>query len=83
MEHSPTKEQRIVTVISMYRAHDAEMFVTVVEGSLSDEDKDGWRKSHSCDDHATTKDDDKVSNMGFREIDLNSADRTLWNAYSD
>lgn len=61
--------EKIVTVITMYRAYDAESFVTVVVGELTDDQKSEWRKAHLCDDFAT--DEDEPDNMFFRTITLN------------
>ena len=56
-----------VTVITMYRARDAEMFTQVVEGELTDEQKEEWRKAHKCDEHDPDPEDDgdTPNNMFF------------------
>lgn len=60
----------IVTVITMYRASDAEMFVHVVDGQLTAEQREAWRKGHLCDDFCPEEEEDDgcVNNMCFREI---------------
>lgn len=58
-----------VTVITMYRGHDAEMFTQVVEGELTAAQRDAWRKAHSCDDHFEGDEDD-YNNMFFRILML-------------
>lgn len=60
----------VVTVITMYRAHDAEMFTQVIEGELTAEQRDEWRKVHFCDQHSGKDEDDwdGINNMFFRVI---------------
>jgi hypothetical protein len=60
---------RTVTVITMYRGHDAEVLVQVVEGRLTDEQKRAWRDAHGCDLPGEEDSDDDVNNMFFREFD--------------
>ena len=61
-----------VTVITMYRGHDAEMFTQVVEGEMTAEQMDEWRKAHFCDQHGDVDEDDDYNNMFFRIIPLHS-----------
>jgi len=56
-----------VTIITMYRGHDAEIFVQAVEGELTAAQKDQWQKAHSCDSHFVGDEDDKNS-MFFRVL---------------
>ena len=60
----------MITVISMYRGYDAETFVQVVNGTLTDDEKDAWRKSHKCDVHHCDDEDicDDHNNMFFRTL---------------
>ncbi len=60
----------IVTVITMYRAHDAEMFTQVVEGSLTDAQRQEWRDAHDCDGEAAEDafSDELPNNLFFREL---------------
>ena len=65
------KAAGVVTIITMYRGHDAESFVQAVKGKMTDEQKDTWRKAHACDDyHPGGQDDEDLSNMFFREVEL-------------
>ena len=60
-----------VTIITMYRARDAEMFTQVVEGELTDEQKDKWRNTHECDEHDPDPvDGDCPNNMFFRVLEV-------------
>ena len=59
-----------VTVITMYRSNDAELFTQVVEGELTDEQKEEWRKAHRCDEHDLEPDDDCPNNLFFRVLDV-------------
>lgn len=54
-----------VTVITMYRGYDAQMFCYVVEGELTPEQKIEWRKRHECDEFCDSDDEDQ-NNMFFR-----------------
>ena len=54
----------MLTVITMYRGWDAEMFCQVVEGELTDDQKSEWRKKHNCDEHYEGNEDD-LNNMFF------------------
>lgn len=58
-----------VTVITMYRGYDAEMFTQVVEGTLTEEQRGEWRKVHGCDEHFRG-DEDETNNMFFRELEV-------------
>lgn len=65
-----------VTVITMYRADDAEIFTHVVEGELTAEQKKAWRKAHSCDEFAEQDEVlllDFPNNMFFRVLDVSSS----------
>jgi len=66
-QEGPPFEPAKVTVVTMYRGHDAETFVGVVEGKLTDEQKDAWRKTHKCDQYGPKEPDDE-NNMGFRVV---------------
>ena len=57
-----------LTVITMYRGKDAETFVQVVEGVLTDEQKEEWSRAHCCDDHYDGDEDD-MNNMTFCVIE--------------
>ncbi len=59
----------LVTIITMYRGHDAETFVHAVRGTLTDEQRDEWRKAHECDGHYDGDEDD-MNNMFFRTMHL-------------
>lgn len=59
-----------VTVITMYRSHDAELFTQVVEGELTAEQMDAWRQAHSCDEYDPLERDEDPSNMFFRVLDV-------------
>ena len=59
-----------VTVITMYRSSDAELFTQGVEGELTDEQKEEWRKAHRCDEHDLEPDDDCPNNLFFRVLDV-------------
>jgi len=63
-------DDHTVTVITMYRGCDAELFTQVVSGSLNQEERTKWRKMHKCDEYCHDVDD--VNNMFFREIEINS-----------
>ena len=41
----------MLTIVSMYRGHDAETFCQVVDCEMTDEQKAAWRKAHNCDEH--------------------------------
>jgi hypothetical protein len=61
----------MITVITMYRGSDAEMFTQVVQGRLTPEMRKEWRQRHQCDlplDHPDADDTD-ASNMFFREFE--------------
>lgn len=58
----------MVTVITMYRGDDAEMFTQVVDGSLTSEERQKWRDAHNCDQPGDDEMEDR-SNMFFREFD--------------
>lgn len=63
----------LITIITMYRGHDAEMFVHAVKGTLTAEQRDAWRKAHYCDDHFEGRfegDEDDMNNMFFRTLTL-------------
>jgi hypothetical protein len=65
----------MITIITMYRGHDAEMFVQAVKGELSDEDKKKWREGHKCDEFHC---DDEVlcddhNNLFFRLLDIKNS----------
>jgi len=56
----------------MYRGYDAEMFVALVDGKLTEEQKQAWRNTYDCDvsdDDDDDDDDDDANNMFFRELD--------------
>ena len=76
-----------VTVITMYRARDAEMFTQVVEGELTDEQKEEWRKAHKCDEHDPDPEDDgdTPNNMFFRVLEVlpNEGTASLLNVDGD
>ena len=59
-----------ITAITMYRSYDAEMFIQVVEGELTDEQKEAWRIAHKCDEHDPEPDDGCPNNMFFRVLDV-------------
>jgi hypothetical protein len=64
-----------ITVITMYRGYDAELFVHVVEGPLTEELKESWRKSHKCDQFHCDSDPiiddcDDHNNLFFRELEV-------------
>ena len=54
-----------VTVITMHRYWDAEVFTSVVNGVLTGEEMDAWRKSHNCDGE-----DDSLNSMSFTTLEL-------------
>ena len=61
----------MITVISMYRGHDAEQFVQIVEGELNEEQRAAWRKAHFCDEFYKGEDfswgdGEDMNNMFFR-----------------
>lgn len=79
MANSPnaTPTKQLVTVITMFRGSDAEIFVQVVYGELTDDQKDEWRKAHSCDDYYKPEDPedwDDVRNMFFRVLEIREND---------
>ena len=55
--------QDVFTVITMYRAHDAEMFTHVVKGELTAAERAEWRKRFDCDNE-----EDEPNNMFFRTL---------------
>ena len=63
-----------ITVITMYRGYDAEMFVRVIQGNLTEDEVDEWRKSHKCDEYHCDNDDtcDDHNNMFFRKLRVRS-----------
>jgi hypothetical protein len=68
---------KTVTVITMCRGYDAEMFCQVVDGPLTDEQKDKWREAHSCDAfYPEDADPDDMNNMFFREVEILPVEKT-------
>lgn len=75
----------MLTLITMYRGWDAEIFTQVVEGRLTPEQRSKWRKAFNCDEHYDGKPDDE-NNMSFREFqDIlpNHAIEDMFNACGD
>lgn len=71
----------MLTVISMYRADDAEFFVQVVDGRLTEEERATWRKKHNADQG--DPDAEEQNNMFFREFERPfpaGSVATLWEA---
>lgn len=69
-EISMGNASEIVTIITMYRGWDAEMFVQAVRGKLSTTDKEKWRKSHKCGTYHCANEDvcDDHNDMFFLEL---------------
>jgi hypothetical protein len=73
-----------VTVITMWRGRDCEIFVAVVEGVLTDEEKKAWRQSHKCDEFYTDKvEDENYMHFGVRDVLKSKEPSTLTNASED
>ena len=69
----------LVTTITMFRAHDAEMFTHTVQGVISLEDRVVWRAAHFCDEFHLDEDgepEEEQNNMFFRTFELGSGDGT-------
>lgn len=60
---------KLVTVITMWRGHDAETFVRAVDGKVSHSQRCEWRKAHNCDQYYDGPEDD-LNNMCFREMEV-------------
>ena len=58
----------LITVITMYRGHDAEMFTQAVVGRIDENERSKWRKAHGCDEHFPN--DEDMNNMFFRELEI-------------
>ena len=61
----------MITVITMYRGSDAEMFVQAVEGELTLSSRDAWRQAFRCDEYHCSEEYgcDDCNNMFFRTLD--------------
>jgi hypothetical protein len=57
----------MITVVTLYDGGLAESYVHVVNGQLTPEQRDEWRKVHRCDDHYDGSEDDPRE-MYFREL---------------
>ena len=57
----------MITVMTMFRGEDAEIFVQVVEGRLTPEQRAAWRAAHQCD--VEEDGDGDSNNMFFREFE--------------
>jgi hypothetical protein len=70
----------LVTVIVKYDAPSADIFVGIIKAPLSsvtEEQRNNLRKALDCDGHGETNpDDDEVSNLFFRELELTELDPT-------
>lgn len=55
-----------LTIVTMYRADDAEFFCQLVHGQLDDEQRQKWRDAHSCD--GSMQKDETIDNMFFRSF---------------
>ena len=66
------------TVITVYQGKTAEMLVQVVEGRLTEEQRQAWRELHDCDQPDVEEAED-MNNMFFREFEaliaLNTPDK--------
>jgi hypothetical protein len=58
----------VFTVITMYRASDAEMFTHVVKGELTDAERAEWRKRFDCDGFNSDNEEEEPNNMFFRTL---------------
>lgn len=75
----------MITVITVIRGYDAEILTAVVEGRLTDDQKQQWRDAYDC-DLEDDEDNDDTSNMFFREYDRPSPNdqiTDLFNADGD
>lgn len=75
----------MLTLITMYRGFDAEIFTQVVEGRLTPEQRSNWRKAFQCDEHYNGPEDDENA-MWFREFETilpNHAIADMLNASGD
>jgi len=65
----PELTNTVVTVITMFRGYDAEIFTQVVAGELTEKQRDAWRKAHFCDQHCNvSEEEDGYNSMFFRAI---------------
>lgn len=71
----------VVTIITMYRGHDAETFVQVVEGELTDKQKTKWRKAHNCDEFCDDEFDE--NNMFFQTAHVRKDQKPTDLLYAD
>lgn len=70
------------TVITMWRGRDAAIFIQLVAGRLTEEQRQKWRETHDCD----IQDEDDHNDMFFREFETpvpNGETDSLLNADGD
>lgn len=58
----------MITVVTLYRARSAESYVQVVDGHLTPDQRDQWRRRFNTDEFSEDPDGDEVDNLFFCEL---------------